>query len=300
VTGAAPPAAGSWTAWRLAVRLPTLPAAVAPVLVGCGAAIGAGVFSAGPAIAALVGALLLQVGANLANDLFDFRKGSDTEDRLGPPRATQSGFLSERQVLTGAVIVFGLAMLTGAYLAWVAGWPVIAAGLASIAAALAYTGGPWPFGYHALGDLFTFVFFGLVATAGTYFVQAGEVSGLALVAAIPVGCSVTAILVVNNLRDINTDAASGKNTLAVLLGNRLTRIWFGLLVAGALGGAVATWPAGAGPAVTMSLLAVLPLLAPGRAVLGGVTGSALNATLRETARFHLVLGLLLAAGLAAS
>ncbi|MFQ5380582.1 MAG: 1,4-dihydroxy-2-naphthoate polyprenyltransferase [Dehalococcoidia bacterium] len=298
MSGAALPAAGSFGAWRLAIRLPTLPAAIAPVLVGCGAAIGAGVFSWGPAFAALVGALLLQVGANLANDLFDFRKGSDTAERLGPLRATQSGLLTERQVLAGAIVVFALATLSGLYLAWVAGWPVVAAGLASIAAALAYTGGPWPFGYHALGDVFTFVFFGLVATAGTYFVQAGELSILALMASVPMGCSVTAILVVNNLRDINTDAATGKNTLAVVLGDGPTRIWFGVLVAGALAGAVLTWPVGGGPAVVATLAAVAALISPARAVFGGVTGPALNVTLRQTARFHLAVGLLLAIGLA--
>jgi 1,4-dihydroxy-2-naphthoate octaprenyltransferase len=138
------------------------------VLVGTGAAIAQDAFRFGPFLAAMLGALLLQIGANLANDLFDFRKGSDTEERLGPPRVTQSGLLSERQVMLGTAVAFLLATGCGAYLTWVAGWPIVAVGLASIAAALAYTGGPWPFGYHALGDLFTFIFFGLVATVGTY------------------------------------------------------------------------------------------------------------------------------------
>ena len=300
MTGIASVAPGRVATWRLAIRLPTLPAAVAPVLVGTGAAIEADLFSAGPALAALLGALLLQIGANLANDLFDFRKGSDTPDRLGPPRVTQSGLLSEREVLRGALVAFALATACGVYLTSVAGWPIILIGLASIGAALAYTGGPWPFGYHALGDVFTFVFFGLVATVGTYFVQADETATVPWMAAIPMGCSVTAILVVNNLRDIPTDRLSGKNTLAVVMGDRLTRAWFVLLAVGGVAAAALVWPAGASPVVLISLGALVPLVAPLRAVLGGASGAPLNQALKQTARFHLALGALLALGLALS
>lgn len=295
------PGPGTSAAWRMAVRLPTLPAAIAPVLVGTGAAIGREQFEALPAVAALAGAVCLQVGANLANDLFDFRKGTDTEDRLGPPRATQTGALSERQVLAGMAVVFGLATLAGAYLAVVAGWPVIAIGVTGIVAALAYTGGPWPFGYHALGDVFTFVFFGVAAVGGTYYVQSEHLPGLALAASLPMGCTVTAILVVNNLRDIPTDAATGKRTLAVLLGDRATRAWYVFLVAAAIPLAAATWLSGAaGPGVLLSVLALPAAFRPLRAVVSGVTGRPLNLALKETARFHLVFGALFACGLALS
>ena len=158
----------------LAARLPTLTATVAPVLVGSGLATGDDRFAAGPALAALVGAVAIQVGANLANDVSDFRKGADAAGRIGPPRVTQLGLLSERQVLAGMWTAFSVAALCGVYLTAVAGWPVVAIGLASIAAALAYSGGPWAFGYRGLGEPFTFVFFGLIAVGGTYYVPAGE------------------------------------------------------------------------------------------------------------------------------
>jgi 1,4-dihydroxy-2-naphthoate octaprenyltransferase len=209
--------------WLLAARPKTLPAAAAPVLVGTAVAISQSVFQAGPALAALLGALLLQIGANLANDVFDYKKGVDTSERLGPLRVTQAGVLSPRQVLVGMWLMFGLAALIGLYLIWVGGWPVIAIGLLSIVSAIAYTGGPFPLGYHGLGDLFVFIFFGLVAVCGTYYVQAGTVSLLALWASVPIGALIVAILVVNNLRDLETDRATGKKTLAVRLGRQGTR-----------------------------------------------------------------------------
>ena len=204
------PAPGSIGAWRAAARPPTLTAAVAPVLVGTGAAIGDGVFAAGPFVAALFGALCLQIGANFANDVFDFERGADTGDRLGPPRATQMGLLTPLQMKIGMWAAFLLAFLAGIYLVVVAGWIVVVIGLASIVAGLIYTGGPWPVGYHALGDAFTFVFFGMVAVVGTYFVQAEAAPGMVWLAAVPVGCTVTAILVANNLRDLATDRAAGR------------------------------------------------------------------------------------------
>lgn len=284
----------------MAVRLPTLTAAVAPVLVGTGVAIHDDAFAALPALAALIGAICLQIGANFANDVFDFKRGADTADRLGPPRATQLGLLTPSHMLIAMWAMFGLAMLAGVYLVAVAGWPIVAAGLASIAGAIIYTGGPWPIGYHALGDLFTFVFFGLVAVVGTYFVQAGEIAPIAVVAAIPVGCTVTLILVVNNLRDIPTDRRTGKTTLGVLMGDRGTRAWFGLLL-----GIVVAIPLAV--TVTRSLpfgvVAVLSLpwaLGPLRAIRGGVSGRELNPILKATARFNLVFGLFWALALAIS
>lgn len=301
MSAAAPARPGKSGAWKLAVRLPTLPAAVAPVLVGTGAAIAEREFRAGPALAAMFGALCLQVGANFANDVFDFRRGADTTARLGPPRATQMGYLTQREVFLGMALAFALATAAGFYLLWVAGWPVVAVGVASIAAAVIYTGGPWPIGYHALGDLFTFVFFGIVAVAGTYFVQAGDVSRLSLLASVPMGCTVTMILVVNNLRDVDTDSVAKKTTLAVIMGKPATRAWYTLLAVVAFVAAVLTWPlAAASPAVLGTLVALWFLRPPLQAVLGKVEGRPLNLALKSTARFHLAFGTLFALGLAVS
>ena len=292
------PAPGSLGAWRAAARPPTLTAAVAPVLVGTGATIGDGVFAAGPFVAALFGAICLQVGANFANDVFDFERGADTGDRLGPPRATQMGLLTPTRMKLGMWAAFLLAFLAGIYLVVVAGWIVVVIGLASIVAGLIYTGGPWPVGYHALGDAFTFVFFGMVAVVGTYFVQAEAAPGMVWLAAVPVGCTVTAILVANNLRDLATDRAAGKTTLAVVLGERGTRAWYVLLLVAAYGVAIALWPATRVEPWALLVLASLPLAVPLlRSVAGGTAGRALNATLVQTARFHLIFGVLLALAL---
>jgi 1,4-dihydroxy-2-naphthoate polyprenyltransferase len=204
--------------WLLAARPKTLPAAAATAITGSAAAFYNNKFQPGPALACLLGALLLQIGANLANDVFDYYRGADAQERLGPLRVTTAGLLQPGQVLAGMWVVFGLAALLGAYLALAAGWPVLLVGLACILAALAYTGGPFPFGYYGLGDLVVFIFFGPVAVCGTYFVQARQLSGLAVICSLPMGFLITAILVVNNLRDIATDRAAGKQTLAVRLG----------------------------------------------------------------------------------
>ena len=268
------------------------------MLVGTGVAIGDGVFAAGPFVAALFGAICLQVGANFANDVFDFERGADTGDRLGPPRATQMGLLTPTQMKLGMWAAFLLAFLAGIYLVVVAGWIVVVIGLASIVAGLIYTGGPWPVGYHALGDAFTFVFFGMVAVVGTYFVQAEAAPGMVWLAAVPVGCTVTAILVANNLRDLATDRAAGKTTLAVVLGERGTRAWYVLLLVAAYGVAIALWPATRVEPWALLVLASLPLAVPLlRSVAGGTAGRALNATLVQTARFHLIFGVLLALAL---
>jgi len=292
---------GSLGAWRLATRPPTLTAAIAPVLAGTGAAIAADSFRVLPALAALFGAVCLQVGANLANDVFDHERGADTADRLGPPRAAQTGLLTPGQLRAGMAAMFALATVAGVYLVFAAGWPVVVVGVSSIVAAVIYTGGPWPTGYHALGDLFTFVFFGVVAVTGTYYVQANELSGAAWFAALPMGCTVTAILVINNLRDIPTDRATGKTTLGVLIGERATRGWYVFLLAAAFVLALAMWPLGlASVWVALALLA-LPVAWPlARTVTNGTTGRALNPTLKATARFDLVFAALFALGLALS
>lgn len=284
-------------AWKLATRLPTLTAAVAPVAVGTGAAIADDSFDLLPMLAALFGAICLQIGANFANDVFDFKRGADTADRMGPPRATQMGLLSPREMLAGMWVVFGLAFLAGIYLVYVGGWPIVAVGLGSILGAIIYTGGPWPIGYHALGDLFTFVFFGLVAVMGTYYVQAGELSWLSLVAAVPVGCTVTLILVVNNLRDIPTDSRTGKTTLGVVMGDGGTRKWFLFLLTVALlipVGALAMQVWWGWIATAAGIPLSLPLV---RAIRGRTEGRALNPVLKQTARFNLLFGLVWAVGL---
>lgn len=217
-------------AWWMAARPKTLPAAISPVVVGTAFAAADGRFNAMPALAALLAALLLQIGSNFANDYFDAIKGADTADRIGPTRVTASGLISHASMRAGMAAVFGLAALIGLYLVWVGGWPILAIGAASILAALAYTGGPKPFGYLGLGDLFVFVFFGPVAVGGTYYVQAQTLTASVLVASIALGALITAILVVNNLRDIESDRRAGKHTLAVRLGAPATRKEYLLLL----------------------------------------------------------------------
>jgi 1,4-dihydroxy-2-naphthoate octaprenyltransferase len=217
--------------WILASRPKTLPAAAAGVITGTALAIHDGHFRFGPALAALLVALLLQIGSNLANDVYDYERGTDAGERHGPTRVTQAQLLSPAQVKAGMLVVFGLAGLLGLYLASVAGWVVILIGLAAILSAIAYTGGPFPLGYHGLGDLFVFIFFGMAAVTGTYFVQAGTVSAQAWWMSIPIGLLIVDILVVNNLRDIHADRAAGKHTLAVRLGEHGSRVQYIVLLA---------------------------------------------------------------------
>ncbi len=204
--------------WWLAIRPRTLPAAASGVAMGSALAWYDGSFQLLPAFAALMVALLLQITSNVANDVFDFERGADTPERLGPIRVTQAGMLTPTQIKLGLGIIIGLAMIFGLYLASLRGWTVILLGVAAILSAVAYTGGPYPLGYHGLGDIFVFIFFGLAAVAGTYFVQTGSVSIAAWWMAVPIGLIVTAILVVNNLRDLENDRKAGKNTLAVRFG----------------------------------------------------------------------------------
>jgi 1,4-dihydroxy-2-naphthoate polyprenyltransferase len=297
-TSSSPVAANSWRVWLLAARPATLPAAVVPVLVGTAAAVHDGYFALWPFLAALVAAVCIQIGANLANDVFDFEKGADTAQRLGPPRVTQGGLASPRQVRMAMLLSFGLAALFGLYLIAVGGWPILAIGVCCIAAAVAYTGGPWPLGYHGLGDLMVFIFFGLVAVGGSYYVQAAGATLVTLITAVAVGCPVTAILVVNNLRDIETDRTAGKHTLAVRLGARLTRMEYTLLIVApyVLIGVCAFW--GFLPRATWLVWLTLPKARTlARTVLAGATGVRLNLVLKETAQLHLFVGVLLAASL---
>jgi 1,4-dihydroxy-2-naphthoate octaprenyltransferase len=283
--------------WWLAARPKTLPAAAAPVIVGTAVAYYYGKQDWLAALAALLGALLLQIGANFANDVFDFQHGADTQQRVGPLRVTQAGLLSPLQVKIGMFVVFGLAALCGLYLTLSAGWPVIAIGLLSILAAIAYTAGPYPFGYHGLGEVFVFIFFGLVAVLGTYFVQARELSWFALAAAIPMGLLISAILTVNNLRDIETDRASGKMTLAARYGEDWARQeYIALLALAYLSTFLMAMTDIAEPWVVLTWLSLPLVFSVGRLVYTQ-RGKPLNQALALTGRLTLVFALLFAIGL---
>src|SRR5436305_13742228 len=228
----------------MAARPRTLPAAIAPVLVGTALAGFVHVFHPLRFIAALLGAIFIQVGTNLSNDYSDARRGADTEDRLGPVRVTAGGLVPPGQVLVATYLSFGLAVVCGAYLVAVAGPELLAVGAASILAGILYTGGPRPYGYEGLGELFVFLFFGLVAVVGSYFVQVQQLPWQAFVCAVPVGLLASAILLVNNVRDLETDRRAGKRTLAVRLGRARTRTLYALMLAGAFLAAPLPWAFG--------------------------------------------------------
>jgi 1,4-dihydroxy-2-naphthoate octaprenyltransferase len=285
--------------WVMAARLRTLPAAVAPVLVGTALAGTEDRFRVGAFIAALLGAIFIQVGTNLSNDYSDARRGADTEDRLGPVRVTAGGLVPPRQVLMATYVTFGLAVVCGAYLVYVAGPLLLAIGAASILAGVLYTGGPRPYGYEGLGEVFVFLFFGIVAVAGSYFVQQERLEWEAFALAVPVGLLAAAILVVNNVRDIDTDRRAGKRTLAVRLGRPRTRTLFSamLLVAD-----VALIPV----AFALSAWVLLPVLTLplaarlARTVRAHVDGPTLNAALARTGMLQLAFCVLLSVGILAS
>ena len=289
---------GSVEAWILAMRPRTLPVSIGPVLVGTAVAFARGGLRPDAALAAALGAVLLQIGSNFANDVFDFEKGADTEARIGPPRAAQSGLLSPRALKRGMIGVFAGATLAGVYLAWVAGPVILAVGALSILAAIAYTGGPWPLGYHGLGDLAVFVFFGLVAVIGTTWVQTGEIHALALMAALPIGGLATAILVVNNLRDVETDRAAGKRTLAVRWGRDGARLEWAVLVGGAYLATLLTWLVfGEAPWVLLPWLSAPRAVSLWRVIRTHESGPVLNEALAGTAQLGFLFSLLFAVGL---
>ncbi|MBS1148769.1 MAG: 1,4-dihydroxy-2-naphthoate octaprenyltransferase [Myxococcaceae bacterium] len=284
--------------WLQAARPKTLVAGIVPVAVGSALALRDGAFLPIAAGMALLGALLIQIGTNLTNDYFDFVRGADTADRLGPPRVTQQGLLSPKAVKAGALLCFALAIAVGLYLVAVGGWPILVIGIASVLAGYAYTGGPFPLGYHGLGDVFVLVFFGLVAVGGTYFLQAQALTATALMAAIPVGTLGVALLAVNNVRDAATDARAGKKTLVVRFGTGFGRAEWVAMVALAFATPIALWVTGAaGDAVLLPLLALPLVVAPFRLVRNR-SGVVLNTALAATARLQLVFGLLFAVGLA--
>jgi 1,4-dihydroxy-2-naphthoate octaprenyltransferase len=310
--------------WLMAARPRTLPAAIAPVLVGTAAAtlktwavcgnyssfsIGspayAGVFDCsshefrwGAFIAALIGSVFIQIGTNLANDYSDAKRGADTVERLGPVRVTAAGLVAPRSVLVATWVAFGVAVAAGIYLATVAGWVIIAIGVASIAAGVLYTGGPWPYGYAGLGELFVFLFFGLVAVNGSYYVQLEELDWLPFGLSVAVGCLSTAILVVNNVRDIDTDRRAGKRTLAVRLGREATRRFYVALIAAAYLALLITLTANGGPWWAALGFVSLPLVVPpARAVLTRTDGPALNGALAGTGMLLGAFSIAVSAGL---
>jgi 1,4-dihydroxy-2-naphthoate polyprenyltransferase len=287
--------------WIMAARVRTLPAAVAPVLVGTALSATERDLRVGGFIAALVGAIFIQVGTNLSNDYSDARRGADAEDRLGPVRVTAGGLVPPRQVLVATYVSFGAAVLCGVYLVYLAGPILLAIGAASILAGVLYTGGPRPYGYEGLGEVFVFAFFGIVAVTGSYYVQAEQVTWEAFVLAVPVGLLASAILVVNNVRDLETDRRAGKRTLAVRLGRERTRTLYGLMVYGAFVTAPAPWVAGKLSAWLLLPLVLLPV-AVGlvRMVRQHADGPTLNRALARTGMLQLAFCVLLSAGLLAS
>ncbi len=296
--GSAAVARGSWRAWLLAARVPTLTLGVAPVLVGTAAAAGSGMFQPLAALAAFVGAVAIQIGTNYHNDAADFLHGADDARRCGPQRVTASGLLPPGRVLAGAYAAFGIAAAAGLYLVWLRGWPLLILGLLSIGAGIAYTAAPLRLGYRGLGELFVFAFFGVVAVAGSDFVQTGLIRPQAVAASVPVGLLAVAVLVANNLRDIETDRAAGKRTLAVRLGAPATRMFYTACLAGALAAPPVMRAAG-----LLGSLYWLPWLSAPLVVILAATvyrrddAAALVWVLKRTARLALLYGALLALAL---
>jgi 1,4-dihydroxy-2-naphthoate octaprenyltransferase len=291
------PAKSPVQVWVLAARPKTLPAAVAPVIAGTAVAIHEGGEHWPSAILAMITALLLQIAANFANDALDFKRGADTADRLGPTRVTASGLITAEGVMRATIVTLALAVLTGLPLAIRGGWPIFVLGIAAIICAVAYTGGPFPLAYLGLGEVFVFLFFGLAAVTGTAYIQTGEVTTLALVTAIPVGALAVGILIVNNLRDIQTDRVAGKKTLAVRLGKRNTEYEYGLMLVTAAATPVVMWAVG-----WLDFWVVITLMwwPFGVALWNQVTsrtGRALNPTLGNTGRGLLIYSVALATAL---
>jgi 1,4-dihydroxy-2-naphthoate octaprenyltransferase len=283
--------------WLVAARPRTLPAAVAPVLVGTSLAGLDDVFHPLRFACAVVASIFIQVGTNLANDYSDARRGADTEDRLGPVRVTAGGLMPPRQVLVGTWVAFAIAVAAGSYLIAVAGWQLLVVGVASIAAGVLYTGGPKPYGYEGLGEAFVFLFFGVVAVVGSYYVQVERLRWEAFALAVPVGLLAAAILVVNNVRDIETDRRAGKRTLAVRMGRERTRRVYAAMLALAFLSPIVIWLAGGLSWCLLFALLAAPLAVPLVRTVGTRTdGASLNGALGGTGKLLAVFSLLLAAG----
>ncbi len=291
------PSPGSASAWLLASRPATLPVAVAPVAVGTAVAALSGGIRWGGVLAALFGAVAIQVGTNFANDVFDFEKGTDDERRVGPVRAVQRGLLTPRQMRLGMMVAFGLATVAGLYLTALSGPIIVAIGVLSIASGIAYTGGPYPLGYHGLGDVFVFAFFGVVATVGTTFVAIGTAPALAWLASVPVGALATNVLVVNNVRDREGDARTGKRTLAVRFGRRFGIAEYAAWLLAAYGAVLATALSGV-PFAALALATAPVGVVLLRRLIVATDGPAHNALLAQSAKLMLATSALYAIGVA--
>ena len=291
------PVRSRWRVYFLGARPRTLPAAVVPVALGAGAAVGDRDVTWWRVGVALIVSLALQVGVNYANDYSDGVRGTD-DQRVGPLRLVAAGLASPAAVKRAAVVALAVAALAGLLLAATTSWWLLAVGAASIAAAWCYTGGPRPYGYAGFGEVFVFVFFGLVATAGTTYVAIERITALSLVVGAAAGCLACALLVVNNLRDIPTDAVAGKRTLAVRLGDERTRRLYEALVAFAfvLLVVAAAWR----PWTLLALVAITFAVAPVQAVRSGAAGPALIAVLAATGKLQLAVGALATIGLVLS
>lgn len=287
-------------AWILAVRPKTLPAAASPVIIGSALAYVDGKFDFWPALTALLGSLLLQIISNVANDLFDFKRGADAGERLGPTRVTQAGLLTPDQVQRGLIFLIGLTVLIGIYLVIHAGWPILVLGVVAIISAVAYTAGPFPLAYHGLGDIFVFIFFGISATAGSYFVQAGSVSSATWWLASAIGLLIVAILVVNNLRDIESDRAAEKRTLAVRFGVHVARLEYAFCILAAFTIPLVTWALGLTSIWGLLVLFSLPMAWRSVREVYIENGSALNKVLAATGRLGLIFASLFAFGIIAN
>lgn len=285
--------------WVMAARPRTLWAAVAPVMVGGGLAVGDRVFRLDALLATVLCALALQIAANFANDASDAHRGADPETRIGPTRVVASGLLPGRRVWAGVAVMFGIAALCGIYIAAITSWAVLLVGVAALVATVTYTGGPSPYGYRGMGEASVFVFFGLVATVGSRYAHDGTMPAEAWLLAVPVGFTASAILVANNIRDIDTDSMVGKRTVAVILGRRRARAFFVSLVGGAFGIAAVGALLGLTPRWTALALLAAPLAVPLiRTIRSDSDGPALIRALEKTARLHLFVGVGLAIGAA--
>ena len=283
--------------WLLAARLKTLPAAISPVILGSALAFHDGFFHVLICAMTLLAAVLIQIGTNFANDVFDFQKGADRDDRLGPTRVTQAGLISPEKMKKAMWQTLALAICVGFYLAYIGGWPIVIIGLASITAGIAYTGGPYPLGYHGWGDVFVFIFFGLIAVPGTYYLQTERVNELSLYMGTIMGMLSTAILVVNNLRDADTDVLSGKRTLAVRFGKTFSKIQYSMLILIPFLLPLYVWWNVENELSLLLTIFSLPIAFHLIKQLLMLTGKDLNLILVRTARFLLIFTLLLSAGL---
>ena len=284
--------------WVMAARPATLLASIAPVLIGTASGWRDGVFAFVPFIVVLMSALAIQVGVNFANDLADAAKGADTEARIGPQRAVASGVISASDMRRGMMVAFGVAAIGGIYLIWYAGWPILVIGVVSIIAALGYTNGPIPYGYYGLGEVFVFIFFGLVATAGTRYVYSPSVPAAVWAGGVVMGLLAAAILEANNIRDIDTDAVAGKRTLAVVLGRQRARKLYAATMIAAFVTIIFSVMLGFLPPMSMMALIVAPLSIPLiQTVFRETAGPTLIEVLKGTAQIQLFTGLLLSLGI---